>query len=100
MGDFEDSLLANWYNALLLIPGIPETNAMGLWGNVKIPFLSQEQGGESSSGDWTDVTWSPDLGSYSVIVGTAVTNVSVGNTTLSLESSSLDLDCAMTVIQA
>lgn len=78
------------YSALLLAPPSAKSNAMDLWGNVKIPKL--EVDGDDKG--WKNVSsWNSEPDSYSSLVGLPVTNVTQGNTTFSLESSYIDLDC-------
>ncbi|KAM5374380.1 hypothetical protein ACJZ2D_006553 [Fusarium nematophilum] len=86
-------LLGSWYSALLLAPESSNTDVMDLWGNVKIPFLSQD-GTDLSSGAWRQVQQNPQLESYSALAGLPVTNVLAGNTTFTIESSYLSLDCS------
>ena len=80
------------YSALLLAPPSAKSNAMDLWGNVKIPKL--EVDGDDKG--WKNVSsWNSEPDSYSSLVGLPVTNVTQGNTTFSLESSYIDLDCKL-----
>ncbi|QPC59011.1 hypothetical protein HYE67_001242 [Fusarium culmorum] len=78
------------YSSLLLAPPSTKSNAMDLWGNVKIPKLEVEDDNNSS---WKNVSWNSAPDSYSSLVGLPVTNVTQGNVTFSLESSYIDLDC-------
>ncbi|RSL69957.1 hypothetical protein CEP54_002034 [Fusarium duplospermum] len=70
--------LGNWYNG------------MDLWGNVKIPFLSEE----SNPHNWSQMSWSPDLNYFSSFAGYPVANVSTGNSTFSMQTSYLQLNCS------
>ncbi|WAO84650.1 Hypothetical protein NCS54_00187000 [Fusarium falciforme] len=70
--------------------------SVDLWMNVKIPFLSRDSNAESDSEGWIEVDSSSDLDSFSSLAGIALTNVPTGNTTLSIESSYLDLNCSIT----
>jgi hypothetical protein len=78
------------YNSLLLAPPSAKSNAMDLWGNVKIPKLEVDSDNDSN---WKNVSWNSAPDSYSSLVGLPVTNVTQGNVTFSLESSYIDLDC-------
>ncbi|CAG7563667.1 unnamed protein product [Fusarium equiseti] len=77
------------YSALVLSPPSAKSNAMDLWGNVKIPKL---EAGSDDKG-WKNVSWNSEPDSYSSLIGLPITNVTQGNTTFSLESSYIDLDC-------
>ncbi|KAJ4128137.1 hypothetical protein NW768_008421 [Fusarium equiseti] len=77
------------YSALLLAPPSSKSNAMDLWGNVKIPKL---EAGSDDKG-WKNISWNLEPDSYSSLIGLPITNVTRGNTTFSLESSYIDLDC-------
>lgn len=85
------NMLYDSYTTLLLIPQASKTDAMDLWVNVKISFLDPQT--NQSNDTWRDVFWSSYLGKYSSLAEIPVSNVSVGNTTFSLESSYTRLDC-------
>lgn len=82
------SYLKTMFAAALLTPKATKLDPMDLWGNVKIPILKQDD--ES----WRNTSCSPDLEYYSALVGIPTAGFSVGNTTFSLESSYLDLECS------
>ncbi|RGP71954.1 hypothetical protein FSPOR_3069 [Fusarium sporotrichioides] len=84
------AFMQTMYSSLLLAPPSAKSNAMDLWGNVKIPKLEVEG---DNDGNWKNVSWSSAPDSYSSLVGLPVTNVTQGNVTFSLESSYIDLDC-------
>ncbi|GKT64790.1 hypothetical protein ColTof4_07188 [Colletotrichum tofieldiae] len=64
---------------------------MDFWGNVKIPALSSYD--DSSSSDWQSVPQIDTEREFSSLVGVPVTKVAEGNTTFSLESSYIHLEC-------
>ncbi|RSL41072.1 hypothetical protein CEP53_012991 [Fusarium sp. AF-6] len=82
------SFLGSMFGAALLSPKSVRADPMDVWGNVKIPFLKSDD-----NDDWQSVSWSPKLERHSALVGIPVVNVSMGNTTFSLESSYIDLKC-------
>ncbi|UPK94899.1 hypothetical protein LCI18_005834 [Fusarium solani-melongenae] len=82
--------LGNCYSPLLLAPPTIKTDSMDLWGNVKIPFLSEE----TDHHDWSQVSWSPEPEYFSSFAGYPVANVSMGNSTFSMQTSSLELNCS------
>ncbi|KAM0425257.1 hypothetical protein ACHAPT_009574 [Fusarium lateritium] len=91
-GFIDDTIryLGNWYSALLLAPPTIKTDGMDLWGNVRIPFLPKESGFQG----WRNVSWSPEPEFFSSFAGYPVINVSMGNSTFSMQTSYLDLDCS------
>lgn len=88
--DDEIRYLGNWYSALLLAPPMSKTDSMDLWGNVKIPFLSDGKDRD----DWSPVSWSPDPEYFSSLAGYPIANVSMGNSTFTMQTSYLQLDCS------
>ncbi|KAF5026758.1 hypothetical protein F66182_1177 [Fusarium sp. NRRL 66182] len=84
------NFIQTMYSALLLSPLSTKTNAMDLWGNVKIPRLDTNASGDA----WRNVSWSAQPESFSALVGLPVANVVQGNATFSLESSYIDLNCS------
>ena len=83
----EDLLLG----ASLLSSTAAKTGAMDLWGNIKIPFLpvADRTGGEWRVPNDDDA----DLERYSSLIGIPSGNISEGNTTFSIQSSYIELDC-------
>jgi hypothetical protein len=88
--DDKISYLANWYSALLLAPPTTKTDGMDLWGNIKIPFLSEGVDYHA----WSRVSWSLDLECFSSLAGYPVANVPMGNSTFSMHTSYLQLNCS------
>ncbi|VUC21198.1 unnamed protein product [Clonostachys rosea] len=75
------------YGAMVLAPSSTKNSSMDLWGNVKIPRLSPD-----NTEEWQDITAeSPVV--YSSLLGIPVANISTGNTTFTVESSYIDLEC-------
>ncbi|KAJ4228132.1 hypothetical protein NW759_004215 [Fusarium solani] len=88
--DDKISYLANWYSALLLAPPTTKTDGMDLWGNIKIPFLSEGVDYHA----WSRVSWSLDLECFFSLAGYPVANVPMGNSTFSMHTSYLQLNCS------
>lgn len=78
------------YNAALLSPDSVRNDSKDLWGNVKIPHLSSY--GDLSDPGWQRVPSSPTF-EYSALVGIPINNISVGNTSFSIESTYVHLGC-------
>ncbi|KAM0429260.1 hypothetical protein ACHAPT_006474 [Fusarium lateritium] len=85
------SIQDSMYNAALLSPDSIQNASQDIWDNVKIPFLDSYA--ESGDSEWHQVPSSHVNFEYSALVGVPVTHVSTGNTTFSLESSYIYLDC-------
>ncbi|KAF4458791.1 hypothetical protein FALBO_14464 [Fusarium albosuccineum] len=82
------------YTALFLSSLSAKTNAMDLWGNVKIPRLEIDSRNMASGDNWHSISSITEPDFYSALVGLPVTNVTKGNATFSLESSYVDLQCS------
>lgn len=68
-----------------------KTRPRDLWGNVKIPLLRADAHSDNEGG-WADVKPETNL-DYSSLVGIPITDTEDGNTTLSIESDYLHLEC-------
>ncbi|KAJ3541523.1 hypothetical protein NM208_g4577 [Fusarium decemcellulare] len=82
------------YTALFLSSLSAKTNAMDLWGNVKIPRLEIDSRNMASGDNWHSISSITEPDFYSALVGLPVTNVTKGNATFFLESSYVDLQCS------
>ncbi|KAL3299729.1 putative oxidoreductase bli-4 mitochondrial [Colletotrichum asianum] len=71
------------------MPSTIKQDAMDLWGNVRIPILS-----DAVSNDWQHTTDVVGKIHYSALVGVPVRHNDLGNTTFSLESSYMFLECS------
>lgn len=81
------------FGALIVSPVSTKIGSMDQWGNVKIPFLPIKDDNTNVSSEWKDVTYDTSLERFSSIAGLPVANVPFGNTTFSIESSYVELDC-------
>ncbi|KAM0342916.1 hypothetical protein ACHAPU_009120 [Fusarium lateritium] len=87
------SYLENWYSALQLAPQSIKRDSMDLWGNVKIPFLSQTKLGEDDANRWHHVPYISEPDHYSSLAGYPVANLPTGNSTFLVESNYVQLRC-------
>lgn len=85
------SVINSMYNTLILSPDVVKSDTMDVWGNVKIPALSSY--GTFSTADWQNVSLGTGGQEFTSLVGVPVAHVAEGNTTLSLESSYIHLEC-------
>ncbi|KAF6832815.1 hypothetical protein CPLU01_05904 [Colletotrichum plurivorum] len=88
----ELSIINAMYNTLLHSPDAVKNDTMDVWGNVKIPVLSSFGDHDSKAG-WQDVPKQHAGREFSLLVGIPITGVAAGNTSFSLESSYVHLDC-------
>jgi len=83
------------FGAALLAPSEVKTNTMDLWGNVKIPYYSSVlQANTTVDGDgWTELpqTYTPI---YSSLFGIPTFGLQLGNTSFTMESSYIGLNCS------
>ncbi|KAF6802924.1 hypothetical protein CSOJ01_11249 [Colletotrichum sojae] len=91
-GPEEDSnyrFLASLYLSSVMASEAIKLDTMDLWGNVKIPILSELKGG------WVDTPQEASLIQYSFLAGVPINNAHTdANTTLSVESEYVHLDCS------
>ena len=84
------ALLDGFYNTALTSSYSLENSTMDVWENPKIPLLSSF--GDMKNPEWQQVPTHPAM-EYSALVGLPITNISVGNTTFSIESTYLNFEC-------
>ncbi|KAF7538913.1 hypothetical protein G7054_g2509 [Neopestalotiopsis clavispora] len=82
------------FSATLMTAETTKLDPMDHWGNVKIPFLrAPETRSQGTNTEWQELSQIPDLERYSSLAGIPVENVSSGNTTFSIESTYIELEC-------
>jgi hypothetical protein len=80
------------YVTSLLGPPSAKNGTLDLWGNVKIPFLSQV--GQPKGDEWLTVPSSDTTAAtYSSLIGMPITGLGLGNATFLLESTYMALNC-------
>ncbi|KAH6689645.1 hypothetical protein F5X68DRAFT_254096 [Plectosphaerella plurivora] len=82
--------------SLLKMPDHTRMSAMDPWDNVKIPFYMEDnQMSEMSDEGWQILASAPDQGHehVSALVGVQIDDVPIGNTTLAVESTYIELTC-------
>jgi len=82
------------FGSSLLAPVSVKTSSMDLWGNVKIPYHSSipKSSAAVENDGWVTI---PDTVKpiYSALFGIPLSGIPVGNTTLAIESSYMELNC-------
>jgi len=82
------------FGSSLLAPTAVQTGSMDLWGNVKIPFYSSILNSSTAVGEdgWRTI---PDSYTpvYSALLGIPLSGIQHGNTTVTIESSYMQLNC-------
>jgi hypothetical protein len=83
------------FNAMLMTPKSIKGGPMDQWGNVKIPFLPFVDGNSTEGKDeWQErASGAGIFEDYSSVAGLPVANIAFGNTTFSIESSYIELNC-------
>jgi hypothetical protein len=83
------------FNAMLMTPKSIKVGPMDQWGNVKIPFLPFVDGNSTEDKDeWQErASGAGIFEDYSSVAGLPVANIAFGNTTFSIESSYVELNC-------
>jgi hypothetical protein len=80
------------YVTSLLGPASAKNGTLDLWGNVKIPFLSQV--GQPRGDEWLTVPVSDTAAAiYSSLIGIPIAGLGLGNATFALESTYMALNC-------
>lgn len=78
------------YISSILSPSSIKSSSMDLWGNVKIPYLPKLN--DLNSDRWIQIL--DPAPEYSSLLGIPLGSMESGNTTLSLESTYIGLDCS------
>jgi hypothetical protein len=82
------------FGASLIAPTAVKTSSVDLWGNVRIPYYSStlNSSKEVDSDGWVHIPadFKP---TYSSLFGLPVSSVQIGNTTFTVESSYIQLNC-------
>jgi hypothetical protein len=97
-GDFANQWFSGYsilFSASILAPQAVIQSSMDIWGNVKIPYFSSiSSSGEPRDKDgWVQTSDNNGTLVYSSIFGIPMTGIGFGNTTLTAESSYIQLDC-------
>ncbi|KAE9373541.1 hypothetical protein N431DRAFT_374078 [Stipitochalara longipes BDJ] len=93
-GDFWNGPSLNaLFASSLMAPASIRNSSMDLWGNVKVPDFSRLTSSANSTG-WTNVPVPVPNATYSSVLGIPLGNLpKQGNTTFSIETSYIALDC-------
>jgi hypothetical protein len=83
--------IASLYTTTLLGPETSKGGPLDLWGNVKIPFLSSYEG--SLDGSWSELPNDTSLFYYSALAGIPISEIPLGTTNFSIESSYMETKC-------
>jgi len=82
------------FGSSLLAPTAVKTSSMDLWGNVKIPFYSSIFNSSTivDEDGWVNIpdTFTPV---HSALLGIPLSGIDLGNTTVTIESSYMQLNC-------
>ncbi|KAK0379542.1 hypothetical protein CLIM01_03116 [Colletotrichum limetticola] len=81
--------LSTLYTTIVSTPGSFKSDTMDLWGNVKIPFLEDE-----NHKDWVNVSSETEHKQWSSLAGIPLRHDLIGNKTFSIESGYIRLRCS------
>lgn len=89
------------FSSSILAPTAVVLSSMDIWGNVKIPYFSSiSSAGEPRDSDgWVETSASNGTLVYSSIFGIPMTGLGLGNTTLTIESTYMQLTCDNTTTE-
>ncbi|KAH6680254.1 hypothetical protein B0J14DRAFT_260921, partial [Halenospora varia] len=92
---------ASTFTGALLAPEAVKTGPLDVNGNIKIPLYSSLANLSEDEDGWRDIPENNFTPSYSSLFGIPVSGIPTGNSTLSIESTYLELTCSnMTSITA
>ncbi|KAF8865288.1 hypothetical protein BDZ45DRAFT_736399 [Acephala macrosclerotiorum] len=97
-GDFSNQWFSGFsilFSSSLLAPTAVMESSMDIWGNVKVPcFSSISSAGEPRDSDgWVQTLANNGSLVYSSVFGIPMTGIGFGNTTLTMESTYMELSC-------
>ncbi|KAE8451020.1 hypothetical protein EG329_004692 [Mollisiaceae sp. DMI_Dod_QoI] len=97
-GDFENQWFSGFailFSSSLLAPTAVLQSSMDIWGNVKIPYFSSisSAGEPRNSTGWVSTSANNGTLVYSSVFGIPMTGIGSGNTTLTMESTYMELSC-------
>ncbi|KAK0128489.1 hypothetical protein ONS95_000461 [Cadophora gregata] len=85
---------AAMFSSALVTPDQLKNSSMDIWGNVRIPlFASLSNIGPDENG-WRQIPRNNYTPAYTSLFGIPIATLPVGNTTLNLESTYMQLDCS------
>ncbi|KAL2063472.1 hypothetical protein VTL71DRAFT_5277 [Oculimacula yallundae] len=82
------------FGSSLLAPTAVKKSSMDIWGNVKLPFYSSLANAPKDDDGWIKVAGANGSLVYSSLFGIPISGLEFGNTTLSVESSYIELSCS------
>ncbi|CZS95419.1 uncharacterized protein RCO7_05733 [Rhynchosporium graminicola] len=83
------------FGSSLLAPPSVKRSSMDIWGNVKIPFFSSLSLNAPKDDDgWIQVSGANGSLAYSSLFGMPIAGLEFGNTTVTVESSYIELSCS------
>ena len=89
-----------WYNGFtillgsaILTPSSVKEGSMDAWGNPKIPYFSRLSSATADENGWVQISSTDSATVYSSLFGIPLSGIGFGNTTMTVESSYISLDC-------
>lgn len=91
--DAYNYLLPTLYSTTLMSPEATKREPMDQWGNVKIPFLTPSGGNASTNDGWQRTELDAGIEKFSSLAGLPIAGIPFGNSSISIESTYIELDC-------
>ncbi|PVH89539.1 hypothetical protein DL98DRAFT_647287 [Cadophora sp. DSE1049] len=88
------SAFAAMFSSALLTPEEAKNSSMDIWGNVRIPLFSSLSDIGPDENGWRQIPKLNYIPTYTSLFGIPIANLPVGNTTLNIESTYMELDCS------
>lgn len=82
------------FGATVMAPEVTKQDAMDQWGNVKIPYLPfRRDSTAKDTSEWLELDPSPSVERFSSLAGIPIAGIPHGNTSFSIDSTYIELDC-------
>ncbi|KAH7419391.1 hypothetical protein BKA64DRAFT_15773 [Cadophora sp. MPI-SDFR-AT-0126] len=88
------SAFAAMFSSALLSPEAAKNSSMDIWGNVRIPFFSSLSDIDPDDNGWKQIPKLNYIATYTSLFGIPIARLPIGNTTLNIESTYMQLDCS------
>ncbi|KAL2075493.1 hypothetical protein VTL71DRAFT_436 [Oculimacula yallundae] len=86
------SALAALFSTAIITPEVAKNSSMDHWGNVRVPFFSSLSDIVSDENGWRQISETKPI--YTSLFGIPISSLPIGNTTLNIESTYMELTCS------
>ncbi|KAG4438755.1 hypothetical protein IFR05_005783 [Cadophora sp. M221] len=88
------SAFAAMFSSAILTPDEAKNSSMDIWGNVRIPLFSSLSNIGADENGWRRIPETGYTPIYTSLFGIPISNIPIGNTTLNIESTYMELSCS------